>query len=76
MRNGPTMSVQHPLVSICIPVYNNARYLRQCLDSIAGQTYKNIEVIIGDDGSTDESPRIAEEYHERLGYRIYRSPKN
>ena len=54
-----------PLVSVIIPVYNVAPYLRQCLDSVCNQTLKNIEIICVDDGSTDESPQILEEYATR-----------
>lgn len=49
-------------VSIIVPVYNNEKYLRQCLDSIINQTFKDIEVILVDDGSTDNSASICEEY--------------
>lgn len=49
-------------VSILIPVYNTAPYLKRCLDSIVGQTYENIEIIIVDDGSTDATPEICAEY--------------
>ncbi len=52
----------NPLVSVIIPVYNVAPYLRQCLDSICNQTLKDIEIILVDDGSTDESPAILQEY--------------
>lgn len=51
-----------PKVSVIIPVYNVERYLGECLDSILGQTLKDIEVICVDDGSTDESPRILADY--------------
>lgn len=53
------------LVSVVIPVYNVAPYLRQCLDSVAGQTLGELEVICVDDGSTDESPEILAEYARR-----------
>ena len=53
------------LVSVIVPVYNVENYLRQCLDSITGQTLKNIEVICVDDSSTDSSKQILEEYAEK-----------
>jgi glycosyltransferase involved in cell wall biosynthesis len=68
--------MNQPLVSICVPTYNNARYLRQCLDSIVSQTYRNIEVIIADDGSTDDTVSIAREYVERYGFRLHRNETN
>ena len=49
-------------VSIIIPVYNVEKYLRQCLDSVVNQTYKDIEIICIDDGSTDSSLEILHEY--------------
>ena len=52
-------------VSIIIPVYNAEKYLRECLDSLTGQTLPDIEIICVDDGSTDSSPSILEEYKNR-----------
>ena len=49
-------------VSIIVPVYNIEQYLEQCIDSIINQTYKNIEVLLIDDGSTDNSGKICERY--------------
>lgn len=57
------MSQKFPLVSICIPNYNYAPYLRNCFDSILAQTYPNIEVIFNDNNSTDDSFAIAMEYY-------------
>ncbi len=54
-----------PLVSVIIPVYNVERYLRQCVDSVMGQDYRNIEVIMVDDGSPDRCSAICDEYAER-----------
>lgn len=55
-----------PYFSIIIPVYNVEPYLRKCLDSVFAQTYKNYEVICINDGSTDHSLAIAEEYAKRF----------
>lgn len=52
-------------VSVIIPVYNAEKYLRECLDSVLGQSLKEIEVICVDDGSTDESLKILREYAEK-----------
>ena len=49
-------------VSVILPVYNVSEYLRQCMDSIVGQTLKDIEIICVDDGSTDDSLEILKEY--------------
>lgn len=49
-------------ISIIIPVYNSEKYLRRCLNSVLGQTYANIEIILINDGSTDESLLICQEY--------------
>ncbi|WP_026766444.1 glycosyltransferase family 2 protein [Selenomonas ruminantium] len=54
---------RNPSISIVIPVYNTAPYLRQCLDSILKQSYQNFEVICIDDGSNDESWNILQEYN-------------
>ncbi len=50
------------LVSVVVPVYNVEKYLRRCLQSISEQTYKDIEIILVDDGSTDNSGQICESY--------------
>lgn len=56
------MTMNNPLISVIIPAYNSDRYLSRCLDSIIKQTYKNLEIIVVNDGSTDETKKIAEEY--------------
>lgn len=50
------------LISIVVPVYNVENYVKECLDSILGQSYSNLQIIIVNDGSTDQSGNICEEY--------------
>ncbi len=59
-----------PLISIIVPIYNVKKYIRKCLDSLKNQSMKQIEVICIDDGSTDNSGRIAEEYKADPRFRI------
>jgi len=53
-------------ISIVIPVYNGQTYLRECIESALNQTYKNMEIIAVDDGSTDKSSEILQEYSDRI----------
>ena len=57
-----------PKVSVIIPTYNNARFLAEGIDSVLNQTYKDIEVIVVDDGSTDETSDIARQYGDKVKY--------
>ncbi len=54
-----------PLISVIIAIYNPGKHLRCCLDSIVEQTYKNLEIILVDDGSTDDSLAVCKEYAEK-----------
>ena len=58
-QNTPTTHEQTPLVSIIVPIYNVASYLKECLQSIVAQSYENLDIILIDDGSDDESLEIA-----------------
>jgi len=51
-----------PLITVIVPVYNVELYLKKCIDSIVNQTYRNLEIILVDDGSTDSCPKICDEY--------------
>jgi len=53
-----------PLITVIIPVFNVEKYLKRSLDSIIQQTYTNLEIIVVDDGSTDQSGNICDKYSE------------
>ena len=57
--------MQSKKVTVIIPVYNVEKYLRRCVDSVLAQTYKNLEVVLVDDGSPDGCPAICDEYARR-----------
>ena len=66
-----------PKVSVIVPVYNSEKELRDCLDSLVVQTEKDIEIIVIDDGSTDNSPEIEEEYERNYSnVKVYKNEKN
>lgn len=49
-------------ISVIVPCYNQEKYIKECLDSLVSQTFKDYEVIVIDDGSTDDSAEIVNEY--------------
>ncbi|MBQ3035419.1 MAG: glycosyltransferase, partial [Lachnospiraceae bacterium] len=53
------------LITIIVPVYNGEKYIQKCLDSILQQTYDNYEILIVNDGSTDETLKIATQYEQK-----------
>lgn len=63
------MKKDNKLISIVVPIYNMEKYLDKCINSIINQTYKNIEIILVDDGSTDKSSKIINKY-KKLDKRI------
>lgn len=62
------MRLEKPLLSLIIPIFNVEKYLDECLESVINQSYKNYEVILVDDGSTDTSGKIADSYAEKYDY--------
>ena len=59
------MNTTNPTISIIVPIYNTGAFLRECIDSIVGQSYSDYELILVDDGSTDECSIIEEHYAEK-----------
>ena len=59
------MDVENALISVIVPVYNTSQYLPVCIESILCQTYKNLEIILIDDGSTDSSGEICDKYAQK-----------
>lgn len=64
------------LISVVIPIYNSEKYLKKCLDSILKQTYKELEIILVNDGSTDKSEIICKEYYGKYNNIKYIFQKN
>ncbi|MDR1460052.1 MAG: glycosyltransferase [Campylobacteraceae bacterium] len=62
MKTKKEHTLKQPLISVIVPIYNVERYLEKCLNSIINQTYKNLEIILVDDGSPDNCGKICEEY--------------
>lgn len=61
----------NPLISIIVPVYNTEKYLEKCIESILSQSYDNIEILIVNDGSNDNSAQILEKYKSNLKIKIF-----
>lgn len=69
--------MNHPKVSVIVPVYNTEKYLRKCLDSLVNQTLGEVEIVVINDGSSDSSPEIICEYVEAYPDRfVYKSQEN
>ena len=63
-------------ITVIVPVYNVENYLNKCLDSLINQTYKNLEIIVINDGSTDNSGIICQEYAQKDNRIIYVEKEN
>ena len=63
-------------ITVIVPVYNVENYLNKCLDSLINQTYKNLEIIVINDGSTDNSGEICQEYAQKDNRIIYIEQEN
>ena len=63
-------------ITVIVPVYNVENYLNKCLDSLINQTYKNLEIIVINDGSTDNSGKICQEYAQKDNRIIYIEKEN
>lgn len=57
--------MEEPLISVIVPIYKVEKYINQCVDSLLYQTYKNVEIILVDDGSPDKCPKICDEYEQQ-----------
>ena len=57
----------NPLISIIVPIYNQILYLDRCMKTILNQTYDNLEIILVDDGSTDGSSELCDQYCQKYG---------
>ena len=61
-EDGNRMKKDNVLLSVVVTIYNTAPYLKKCIESILKQTYTNLEILLIDDGSTDGSDKICDEY--------------
>ena len=59
------VSIKEKTVTVIVPVYNVEKYLDRCINSIVGQTYRNLEIILVDDGSPDGCPEMCDAWRER-----------
>ena len=66
MKNDVSIGVDLPykedLITVIVPIYNVDAYLDRCIKSIINQTYRNLQIILVDDGSNDKSPKICDDY--------------
>ncbi|HCM37123.1 MAG: Glycosyl transferase family 2 [Candidatus Gottesmanbacteria bacterium GW2011_GWB1_43_11] len=66
--------MKKPLISVLLPIYNEEKHIRQCLDSLLIQTYKPVEILIADDGSTDATVKMVKTFPVKLFINSHRGP--
>ncbi len=71
------MTQNNPHISVCIPVYNGAEFLERCFNSISAQTFRNFEVVISDNGSSDASLSLAKNFQQNVDFevRVVQNPR-
>ena len=75
IANSQPISANDPLITIAIPTFNRASWLKDCVVSALSQSYRDIEVVISDNASTDETVRLLNELHDRR-LRVIRQDRN
>lgn len=70
MQEGSEFAANQPLVTVIIPSYNHERYIFQSIESVVSQSYKNLEIIVIDDGSKDQSLKIIHDLAGRHGFSV------
>ncbi|MBK9285116.1 MAG: glycosyltransferase family 2 protein [Sphingobacteriaceae bacterium] len=65
------MNSKTPIVSFVIPTHNRANVIRDCLESVVNQTYRNIEIVVVNDNSTDHTLKILEEYQNKYNFSVF-----
>jgi glycosyltransferase involved in cell wall biosynthesis len=68
------INMNTPLVTVVVPVYNEEKYLKKCLESLSSQQYTNIEIIVIDDGSTDRSVAIIKKFNVQILHQKHKGP--
>ena len=69
------MEKEEPLISVIVPTYNRAHFLKEAIESVLAQTYKNLEIIIVDDGSTDNTSKLVEKFTDKRIIYLYQDNK-